>query len=55
MTAKVDKDKCTGCGNCVEICPCEAIKMDGIAKIHEKDCTECGVCLDECPCEAIVI
>ena len=55
MPAKVDKDKCTGCGNCIEACPCEAIKLDEIAKISEKDCTECGVCVDECPCEAIVI
>jgi ferredoxin len=55
MPAKVDKEKCTGCGNCVDACPCEAIELDEIAKVSEKNCTDCGVCVDECPCEAITI
>jgi ferredoxin len=55
MPAKVDKGKCTACGNCVEVCPCEAITLEDIAKIDEKECTECGVCVDECPSDAIRI
>ncbi|MCX5899348.1 MAG: 4Fe-4S binding protein [Proteobacteria bacterium] len=27
MAAKSDNAKCTGCGNCVEVCPVEAIAL----------------------------
>ena len=54
MAAKVNKEKCTGCGSCVEACPVEAIKLENEkAVIDEEECTECGVCVDECPEEAI--
>ena len=54
MTAKVDQDKCTGCGVCVDICPVDAITMkDGKAVIDEDACIDCGVCVSECPVEAI--
>lgn len=52
---KVVKDECTGCEECVEACPAEAISMvDDVAKINPETCTECGACLDACPAEAIV-
>ena len=50
----VDRDECTGCENCVAVCPVEAISMvDGLAQIDQETCTECGTCIDECPVEAI--
>jgi ferredoxin len=49
------KDKCTGCGDCVKVCPVEAIKLkDGKAVIDAGECIECDACIDECPSEAIV-
>lgn len=49
------KEKCTGCGDCVKICPVEAIKLkSGLAVIDNEECLDCGACLDECPTEAIV-
>ena len=54
MAAAVDAHKCTGCGDCVEVCPLEAISLnDDKAVIDEDTCTECGLCLDECPNDAI--
>ena len=56
MAVKIDKEKCTGCGLCVDTCPCEAIEVkDGVAVINEDECTECQVCIDECANGAISI
>jgi ferredoxin len=54
MAATVDIEKCTGCDNCVQVCPLEAIQLqDSVAVIDEDTCTECGLCVDECPSGAI--
>jgi len=54
MPANVDKEKCTGCENCIEECPSEAISMsDGKAQINPESCIDCGVCIDACPEQAI--
>lgn len=64
----VDSDKCTGCGNCVDIgCPAihvtrreKVIKNSGkevelnFVRIESSACTGCGLCLTPCAPEAIV-
>jgi len=57
MPAKIDPEKCTGCGSCVDICPTEAIKLndDGKAEVDPEKCGDCGACVDECPSEAITL
>ncbi|HAU32220.1 MAG: 4Fe-4S ferredoxin iron-sulfur binding domain protein [Desulfotomaculum sp. 46_80] len=55
MKATVDKEKCIGCGQCVDICPVEAIKVDNDIAVVSDECIECGACADECPTEAILL
>ena len=55
MAAIVDSEKCTGCGNCVEVCPVEAIELNDVAKVDEETCVYCGACISECPVDAIVL
>ena len=51
---KVIKDKCVGCGLCVENCPVGAIKIENnISKIDESICINCGLCQENCPVDAI--
>jgi len=55
MAAKVNKEKCNGCGECVDICGFDAIKIvDGKAEIND-DCVECGACVFRCPNKAITV
>ena len=54
MTVKVDVDKCTGCGACVDVCPNDALALEGDKiKVDEPNCIDCGVCVDECPVDAL--
>ena len=48
-----DEEECTGCGECVEVCPVEAIQMEGDLPMVDEDwCIGCGVCVVKCPAEA---
>jgi len=50
----IDKNKCVGCGICVEECPVDAILMENeVAEINMNDCIRCGKCHDVCPEEAV--
>jgi ferredoxin len=50
----IDKEKCTGCGICVEKCPTNTIVMEGEkAKIDMDNCIRCGICHDVCPTGAV--
>ena len=56
MPAKVDKEKCVGCGTCVDACPEAAIELvEDLAVVDEKRCKDCGDCVAACPTEAITV
>lgn len=54
--SEIRKDRCSGCGLCVEICPYKALELDEkekVAVINEVLCKGCGVCVSSCRANAI--
>lgn len=50
----IDRDLCTGCEECLGICPLGAIKMEeGSAQLMANRCIGCGLCTTVCPVDAI--
>ena len=49
--AIIRQDKCSQCGQCIELCRFGAVKEN--FEIDSIDCEGCGVCVDICPEEAI--
>ena len=56
-TLKLDAEKCTGCGMCLEVCPHDVFKLNGkrVAVGNRDACMECGACSRNCPFEAISV
>lgn len=54
LVAVVLIEKCVGCGICADVCPANAIKVDGHAIIDDELCVACHYCMSECPSDAIV-
>jgi len=60
MNAIVDEDLCTGCGDCVDICPEVFDLADDVATVIADPVPEdsedtCQEAADECPVDAISI
>lgn len=55
MSIRFDKELCTGCGGCVEICLYNGIEMINDKAQITNDCNLCGACVDVCPVEAIIL
>lgn len=53
----VDKDVCTGCGECVEVCPVEVFELiDGKSEpVNADECMGCESCVEVCEDGAITI
>jgi ferredoxin len=56
LKPKVDRKKCTGCGQCVRICPRNTIALiDGKARIDAGRCIRCYCCHEMCSYKAIAL
>ena len=53
MAVNINKSKCTGCGDCVDVCPVEALSIENDKAVVNDECIDCGVCIDECPSGAL--
>jgi len=52
----VDRDRCNGCGLCVEVCPSGTLSLvDGKAAVTGDRSMACGQCAAVCPVEAITV
>lgn len=52
----VDQDLCIACGDCVEVCPFQALSLDDYAVVvDEESCMGCGVCASQCVEEALTL
>jgi Fe-S-cluster-containing hydrogenase component 2 len=51
-----DEDLCSGCGECADICPVQAVKLEGgMPVLEEAWCIGCGVCATVCATGAVQI
>ena len=56
---KVDRDKCLGCGSCMENCPVGALELDDKggydkhAQVYPQNCMACHTCEIYCPVGAL--
>ncbi len=48
-----DSGRCIGCGHCMEVCPVQAITLQGSISIHRDRCTLCMSCVEACPSGAM--
>lgn len=58
MIRSIDKEKCVGCGICVERCPLDTLRLGTDKKAYiayPEDCMTCFLCERNCPKDAIFV
>ena len=55
MGIEIDLEQCTGCGNCVPVCPFGLLEVVDDKVQLKEGCTLCGACQEACPVDAILI
>jgi Pyruvate/2-oxoacid:ferredoxin oxidoreductase delta subunit len=50
---ETDEELCSGCGDCVKLCPVNALTIEDKIAVVDKDwCIGCGICVIHCPTSA---
>jgi NAD-dependent dihydropyrimidine dehydrogenase PreA subunit len=54
---EVDIEKCTGCGECVDICPVDVFEIqdEKSVPVNADECVGCESCIEVCEHEAITV
>ena len=57
IALQVDQARCTGCGECVPVCPTDCLAMAGPLPWMPRpgDCISCSVCCLICPADALTM
>lgn len=57
VTLEADRNRCTGCGMCLEVCPHNVLEIrEKRVRIRNRDaCMECGACSQNCPVGAMSV
>lgn len=58
MIEVVIKDRCTGCGDCIEVCPSDVLRLGESGKAviaAQADCQTCLLCELYCPADALYV
>ena len=58
VTLKLDREKCSGCGTCLEVCPQGVFAREGkgtVALVDRDACLECGACAKNCAFGAVSV
>jgi len=49
-----EEEVCSGCGDCIDRCPMDALTMDNdVAALDSNRCIGCGLCVSTCPTGAL--
>ena len=52
----VDEKRCIGCGECLVVCPADAMYLEKPSPVHIKDnCVYCGMCVEACKFDLITL
>lgn len=56
-TVTIDTEKCTGDGNCVDVCPVSVFELQGnkAVPVNALECLGCESCVEVCEFGAITI
>lgn len=58
MPPVIDKDKCTGCGTCVDVCQMDVFFGSKDSEVpvisYPEECWHCSACVLECPVEGAI-
>jgi NAD-dependent dihydropyrimidine dehydrogenase PreA subunit len=54
---QLDSRRCTGCGDCVAVCPADCLAMAGLQPwlSRPRECISCSLCEEMCPADAITM